>query len=231
MLLNKIKGITSVFIISFIFALIAFQIKEPMKDQITSSAETRYIIDAGHGVPDGGTVGKDGTTEQELNLAIALKVSSHLSQMGIGHQMTRTDENSIFTEGDTIHTKKVSDIRRRIAIAEENPKATLISIHMNSYPDKSVRGIQVFYSASDDVAKDLAQKIQDEFNQQLQPQNTKVIKTIPKNIYLFSHIENPSVLIECGFLSNDQELEHLKNEEYQNQITQIIADTLKNHQK
>lgn len=226
MLLNKIKGISAVFAISVLFALVAFNLQYRFQLKEASADETRYILDAGHGLPDGGTSGADGTTEQELNLAVTLKVSDALKSYSVPHILTRSDENSIFTEGETIHAKKVSDIRNRIAIAKENPAIPLISIHMNSYPDPSVRGIQVFYTADAPSAKALAEQLQLKFNSELQPENTKTVKTISKNIYLFSHIDNPSVLIECGFLSNSEELGKLKTAEYQEKLSALIAEVL-----
>ncbi len=227
MLLNKIKGITAVFMISILFALVAFNLEFRLQ-QKTSADTVRYIIDAGHGIPDGGTSGADGTTEQELNLAIALKISDHLNKNKVPHLLTRSDENSIFTEGNSIHRKKVSDIRNRIALADENPSATMVSIHMNSYPDPSVRGIQVFYTAGNDRAKLIAEELQRNLNAKLQPEHTKTAKTISKNIYLFSHIDNPSVLIECGFLTNADDLAQLKDSDYQLQLSNLIAEVLMN---
>ncbi len=226
MFLNKIKGISAVFAISIIFALAAFNLQYRVQLKETAVEEVQFILDAGHGIPDGGTSGSDGTTEQELNLAVTLKLSDALKSYSISHVLTRSDENSIYSEGETIHAKKVSDVRNRIAIAKENPAVPLISIHMNSYPDSSVHGIQVFYSDQDSRAKVLAEQLQLAFNTELQPENTKTLKTISKNIYLFSHIENPSVLIECGFLSNSEELERLKTAEYQEKLSALIANVL-----
>lgn len=226
MLLRKIKGITAVFAICILFALVAAQLPHDFLALNTSTKSVQYIIDAGHGIPDGGTVGKDGTTEQELNLSIALKVAKRLEDHMVNHVLTRTDENSIYTEGETIHAKKVSDVRRRIAIAEETPFAPVISIHMNSYPSDSVHGIQVFYSEGNTEAKKLAETLQSAFNAQIQPDNAKTVKTISKNVYLFSHINNPAVLIECGFLTNPDELQKLKSDEYQERLATIIAEVL-----
>lgn len=225
MIRKKIQGIVSVFIICTVFALIAVNATD-LLTQSTSTEGIRYILDAGHGLPDGGAVGVDGTTEQELNLAIALKLSEKLDQSGIAHVLTRSDENSIFSEGETIHAKKVSDIRNRIAIADENQAVPLVSIHMNSYPSSSVHGIQVFYNDGNAASKQLAEALQAAFNTTIQPENAKTVKTISKNVYLFSHISNPAVLIECGFVSNSEELNKLKTAEYQEQLAQVIADVL-----
>lgn len=223
---KKIQGVVAVLIICLVFSVIAGNMPYYIFDLNTSADHIQYILDAGHGIPDGGAVGVDGTTEQELNLAITLMLSEKLDQSGIAHILTRSDENSIYSEGETIHAKKVSDVRNRIAIADENAAVPLISIHMNSYPNNSVHGIQVFYNDGNAGSKELADALQAAFNTALQPDNAKTVKTISKNVYLFSHISNPAVLIECGFVSNSEELNKLKTEEYQSQLAQIIADVL-----
>ena len=194
----------------------------------TSGNSMHFILDAGHGNPDGGTVSADGTKESDLNLAITNKISKSLSQKNISSLMTRTSEESIYTEGKTIHEKKVSDIRNRIDIADQTPNVPLVSIHMNSYPDPSVYGIQVFYG-NGDLAKKIATDLQSAINTDLQPNHTKVAKQVSKNVYLFSHISNPVILIECGFLTNTEELAKLKSEEYQIQLAEIIAKVSSDH--
>jgi len=226
MIIKKIKGIMAVFCICAVFTVIAVRSTNNLSVQNTSAQKVQYILDAGHGIPDGGAVGADGTTEQELNLAITKLVADELDQKKISYILTRNDENSIYTEGESIHAKKVSDVKHRIEIAAQNASVPLISIHMNTFPSPSVHGIQVFYNETNTESKILAERLQGAFNDGLQPDNKKVSKTINKNVYLFSHIQNPSVLIECGFLSNDEELKKLKTEIYQQQLARVIADVL-----
>lgn len=227
MLLRKIKGVTIVFSICVLFALAATQIQYFSKERVSAN-NVSFIIDPGHGIPDGGAVGADGTAEQELNLAISLKISKKIKKLGFSNILTRSDENSIYTEGDTIHEKKVSDINQRIKIANDYKDIPLISIHMNTFPNQSVKGIQVFYSSINEQSMDLAKKIQAALNEKFQSGKPRVIKPIPKNIYLFSHIDNPSIIIECGFISNNDELKLLKDNEYQENLADTIATALAN---
>jgi N-acetylmuramoyl-L-alanine amidase len=226
MLLQKIKGISIVFLICFVFTFVAASLPNSNIVEKTVGKKVEYIIDAGHGIPDGGAVGGDGTAEQSINLKIAQKIGELLNARKIAVVQTRMDENSIFTEGETIHAKKVSDIRNRVRLAMRYKNAPLISIHLNTFPNSSVRGIQVFYKDNNDQSREMAQKIQTAFNQQLQTDNAKTIKPISKSIYLFNHIENPAILIECGFISNEQELRLLKTDGYQQKIAEIIANEL-----
>lgn len=226
MLFNKIKGITIVFSICAIFILCASQLKYFSIYDDASNNEVRFIVDAGHGIPDGGAVAPDHTTEQQLNLEISKVLSKQLTDRKVSHIMTRSDENSIFTEGETIHEKKVSDIRNRIALGEKYPEATYVSVHMNMFPNQSVSGVQVFYKKEDPASRDLANELQAMLNEQLQPKTPKTAKTISDNIYLFANTSNSAILIECGFLSNPDDLSKLKNKQYQNELATIIADCI-----
>ncbi len=223
MIKHKIVGVTVVFFISAVFTLISFAMGQISNIRATSAIKPKYIIDAGHGLPDGGAVGSDGTTEQELNLALAQALSRRLKANKINHILTREDENSIFSEGESIHEKKVSDIRNRIIMANNYSEACFLSIHMNTFSEPSVYGIQVFYS---EKTKAMAINLQNEINQKMQPEHTKSAKPIPQNVYLFSHIENPAILIECGFISNQEELSKLKQEEYRNNLATVIIEAI-----
>ena len=229
MLLNKIKGVSIVFLICIVFTIIVSHMPKSSVIKEAVGESVQYIIDPGHGIPDGGAVAPDGTTEQELNLEIGKMVQKVLNKNKVNCILTREDENSIYNDGNSIHEKKVSDIRARIALADKYNEVPLVSIHLNTFPDASVHGIQVFYKENDETSRVIAQDLQNEFNKNLQSDNTKVIKPISKNIYLFSHIENPAILIECGFISNQDELNKLKTQEYQKIVAQNIANVLIKH--
>lgn len=194
--------------------------------EIFNSNKVDVIIDAGHGDPDGGAVALDGTPEAEINLQIALKIYNELKSKNINCILTRSDSSGIYTEGNSIHSKKVSDIRNRVAIANKYKDALFISIHMNTYPSPDVCGAQVFYKPSSEASKDIAAEVQNVINLKFQADNQKQIKPIPSNVYLFNHIQNDCVLIECGFLTNQSDLDKLKNEDFQNNISKSITEAV-----
>ncbi len=226
MIVKRIKHVLLIYAIAAVFSVLAFQIPAINRSIVANGKEPAFILDAGHGKPDGGAVGKDGTTESDLNLSVTLKIADCLKKSEISYALTRETEDSIFSTGDTIHAKKVSDIKERIKIASQYAKVPFISIHMNTFPNESVNGTHVFFRSGDEASKELALKMQEAINNTLQAENPKSIKEIPKNVYLFSHIENPGILIECGFLSNPQELEKLKTEDYQFKLAEQIAKVL-----
>ncbi len=191
----------------------------------TNNFNYDIIIDAGHGLPDGGAVGVDGTLESDLNLQFANKLYKVLTKSGFKCKMIRTDQNSIYTQGNSIHAKKVSDIRNRVEIAKKHKSALVISIHMNTFPSADVCGAQVFYSNNNSRSKDIAFEIQNVINQNFN-NNKKVEKPIASNVYFFNNIPNDCVLIECGFLTNQNDLDKLKDESFQNDFVNAISEAI-----
>jgi N-acetylmuramoyl-L-alanine amidase len=198
---------------------------EPVSEAFSKSQGNNgytLIIDAGHGGSDGGAVASDGTEEAQINLEIAQKLNDFLSLMGYRTVMTRTDENSIGEKGVSIRNEKVSDIRRRFEIIENTENCIFISIHQNFYSGSSSWGTQVFYSANNPESKKAALSIQSSIVNLLQPDNKRQIKPSGKDIYLLYHTQKPAVLVECGFISNQQDLIKLKDAQYQKEIAFCI---------
>ena len=227
-ILNKtifIFKITTILTIIIIFCSY-FYARNYISTGVFNNSTKRIIIDAGHGLPDGGAIAKDGTIESNINLAIAIKISNCLTKAGFECILTRCDESSIFTEGSTIHAKKVSDIKVRIKIANIYPNTLFLSIHMNTYPAENVYGTQIFYKPTCELSKSIAQEMQRIINLKYQPDNNKTIKPIPSNVYLFNHINNPCILAECGFLTNNEDLHKLKDDNFQSEIAKSISEII-----
>lgn len=185
----------------------------------------RYIvIDAGHGGIDGGTTSCTGVLESKINLDIALKLEDLLHLLGMHTIMTRTEDISIHTEGESIASKKVSDLKNRVRIINETNNAILVSIHQNYFDQQQYSGAQVFYAGTE-YSEDLAKRMQNIFVKELNPGSNRQAKKA-KGIYLLNHINCPGVLIECGFLSNPAEESKLLSDAYQKKICCVIASAL-----
>lgn len=182
------------------------------------------VIDPGHGGEDGGATSCTGRMESEYNLAISKKLDDLLHLLGYQTRMTRTSDVSIYTTGDTIARKKISDLKERVRIVNETPGAVFISIHQNQFSDSRYSGAQVFY-AKTDGSKELGQKLQSELVTALNPGSNRKSKPI-SGVYLMENIQCTGVLIECGFLSNPREEEKLRNAEYQKKLCCVIGATL-----
>lgn len=189
------------------------------------------IIDPGHGGFDGGAVAPDGTVEKDINLNISLYLQEYLELSGFSAVMTRSDDISLEDEGlSTIRQKKTSDIHNRMSLMESTDNALFISIHQNKYHVEKYSGLQVFYSPQlSEESSLLARHIQENVTEALQPQNEREIKKCGTSVYLIYNAVKPAVLVECGFLSNKQETELLKTNDYQRKIAFSIATGIQDY--
>ncbi len=180
-----------------------------------------FIIDAGHGGVDGGAVSCSGKSESMYNLEISLRLRDLMHFLGYRTKMIRTEDVSVYTSGETIAQKKMSDLKERVRICNETPGAILLSIHQNTFSDSRYTGAQVFYPATQG-SEQFAKKMQEALVMNLNPGSNRKAKRA-QGVYLLEHIRCPGVLIECGFLSNPQEEAYLRSEAYQKQLCCVIA--------
>ena len=223
-ILNK-KRITlilsGIFLSVFVFILTTGNAEEQNKYistvSLPASGKT-IVIDAGHGVPDEGAQSSNGTTEAETNLKIALKLQNLLEQSGCTVILTRSDENAIYDiDSKTLKQKKISDIKNRVKIGNESSADIFVSIHLNKIPQSQYDGWQTFYKEGSEDGARLAKTIQENLNKTIQKENNRIAKTIDK-IYIIKHVEIPTTIVECGFLSNPDEEKLLLEDEYQNKL-------------
>ena len=182
------------------------------------------IIDAGHGGADGGAVAQNGVIESHLNLQIAKKVGEMFAFLGQSTVMTRTGEDGLYnSDSNTIRQKKVDDTHNRVDLINRYESATLISIHQNSLPNApKVHGAQVFFNTKEQ-ARELASSIQTVLNGCINTGNEKTETAIPKSVYIMSHVNCDAVLVECGFLSNAEEVQLLQQDDYQRKLAAAIV--------
>lgn len=185
------------------------------------------IIDAGHGGVDGGATSCSGKLESAFNLEISLRLNDLMHLLGVHTKMIRTSDVSVYTQGETIAAKKVSDLKNRVAIVNETENAVLLSIHQNTFPDGRYSGAQVFYAPKGE-GQQLAELLQSALVQTINPGSNRKSKKAD-GVYLMEHIENCGVLIECGFLSNVEEEAKLRSDIYQKQLCCVIAITVCNY--
>jgi len=180
------------------------------------------LVDPGHGGYDGGARCRDsGVWEKALNLAVALKVEQSLVSRGASVVMTRREDADLCSEPrPAALTKKRQDMLSRIAIAQDNQADMVLSIHMNEYRARGESGPQVFYRAGSDSGRLLAGCVQAAMIAQLQPKKERAAMA---GDYFILQLEAPSVLIECGFISNPAEEKLLLSPEYQAKIGEAVA--------
>ena len=178
------------------------------------------VVDAGHGGFDPGKVGINGAEEQDVNLAIAKKVAMYLEMGDVRVVMTREGEEGLYDPDSD--NKKVQDMKRRIAVIEEKGADLAVSIHQNSYPQEYVHGAQMFYHEQSKEGRRLAECIQSEFVKRVDPDNQRQIKS-NNSYYMLKKTAVPIVIVECGFLSNQEEAEKLCSDAYQEKIAWAVT--------
>lgn len=177
------------------------------------------VVDAGHGGIDPGKIGINDAKEKDINLSIALKLAELLKKENIKVVLTREDDNGLYSESST--NKKVEDMQNRCKLIRETKPAFTISIHQNSYPTEDIKGAQVFYYGQSSDGEALAKALQTSLVENLDPENKRQAKA-NESYYLLKKTPTPTVIVECGFLSNSAEAELLCTSEYQDKVADAI---------
>ena len=212
------------FISLIIYALIGiilimiFYSKAFIQTSATPVSQKIIIIDPGHGYPDGGAVSEDGTLESEINLLIANELKKNFIKSGATVVMTRNNKNSL-SKSKT--NNKREDMKKRKEILNNVNGNVFISIHMNYFPDSKYYGAQVFYNTGNSQNEIIADYIQKQLINISSPKNTRNIKE-DNSIFILKNSKIPSVLVECGFLSNQAEAKKLNSKKYQKEIAKAI---------
>ena len=185
---------------------------------ITKKAQKTILIDAGHGGRDPGKVGIADTLEKDINLKIAFYLKELLEHQNIQVLMTREKDEDLAATSDNF---KTSDMKKRISLIQESNADLVVSIHQNSYTTPDVYGAQCFYFTDSEEGKILASTIQ---KQIIISTNQTKVREIKSNsdYYLLKHSPLPTVIVECGFLSNPDEERLLLTKEYQRNMAWAI---------
>lgn len=217
---KKIDIIMAVIMLVSVFYVSFFHGSDTRNAQIVSVADSKIIVvDAGHGGVDPGKIGANGAKEKDINLIIAKKLAKKLTDNGYSVIMTREDDSGLYEEDDV--NKKASDLKKRCEIADNGNASLMVSIHQNSFSGSEVKGSQVFYYTHSDEGKLIAQAIQSSLKRMVNPSNTRAAKT-NDSYYLLIHTKCPTVIVECGFLSNPEEAYLLTDDEYQEKLAIAI---------
>jgi N-acetylmuramoyl-L-alanine amidase len=182
--------------------------KKAKKDQVV------IVVDPGHGGEDPGKVGINDVLEKDLNLQIAKKVKKLLEEAGIKIVMTRTN--------DKVPDAKKEDLNQRVQLINETKPKLALCIHQNSYPDEKIKGAQVFYHTITPEAEDVASIVQEQLRT-VDPTNTRQIKE-NDTYFMLKNTQVPTIIVECGFLTNPDEAAKLTQEDYQDKLAQAICE-------
>lgn len=220
------KNVISIAVVSLFFIIIGILMFITMPEAETvetfslPSDNKIILIDPGHGGIDAGA-SADNVREKDINLDIALKLQALIEESGGVAVLTRAEDISTADKNrDKSVTQKKSDLAERKKSIEKYNADIFVSIHMNKFGVEKYSGAQVFYSGTE-KSKKLAEIMQKTLKEVLNKDNNRKEKANNK-IYVLKDNSVPSVLIECGFLSNENERNNFKNEQYRQKVAWAI---------
>lgn len=183
----------------------------------------KVVLDAGHGGADPGKVSEEGVLEKDLNLVITRRLAKELEEAGVEVILTRTGDEEPGKDQAEAGSRKLADLKARTERINEEYPDLAVSIHQNSYPDPSVRGVQVFYYGRSEAGERMAVLMEKAFREGL-PEETRVRDSkANEEYYLLRNTEVPAIILECGFLSCPEELSLLMDQDYQEQFCKAAA--------
>lgn len=219
--MRKLIIICLTFVFTFVscFAINVILEKTASVSDFSKEKRINLVIDAGHGGADAGTIGVDGTKEKGINLSIAQKLYDFAMVSGVSSFLVRDGDYLVYGENDD---KSRSDLYKRLDYINSINNSLLISIHQNHFEEESEWGMQIWYSPNDSKSPILADKILNITKQNLQPENKRLNKPSDNSYYILYKASVPSVMVECGFMSNTEENLKLQNEKYQKELAYSI---------
>lgn len=209
----KYKFLFYIYIVIILVGVLKSSSLKTVKTSSVPIDSNIIILDAGHGSKDPGKVAKDGTLEKDINLRITKFLQEYIEQAGGFVLNTRVNDSAI-------SDNKVEDLKGRKNIANDEDASILISIHQNSFPKENVKGAQVFYYKESKESEKLAHCVQNRLKE-IDTNNNRVAKE-NSSYYILKKTKMPSIIVECGFLSNTEEKNMLKTEEYQKKLAWAI---------
>ena len=227
---KRIVLLASLLIAVVSIGIFQMNLKEESIETVALPVSNKVIVlDAGHGNPDGGAVSTNGISEAEINLKIALKLQNLLEQSGATVILTRSDENGIYDADKTkLKNQKVSDIKNRVKIGNSSSADIFVSIHLNKIPQSQYSGWQTFFKSGSEQGGKLATSIQENLNKTIEKENNRVPMKLD-NVYIVKNVEIPLTIVECGFLSNEEEERKLQEDDYQDKLAWGIYNGIINY--
>ncbi|UOQ91554.1 N-acetylmuramoyl-L-alanine amidase CwlD [Halobacillus shinanisalinarum] len=222
-MIRRMKTIGWLLAVVGVVCLISYPVQE-VKDawQTWSSPLSGKVVvlDPGHGAPDGGAVGRNGTEEKDITLELSQYLRDYLQEAGAIVYLTRDDDNDLSSDEGSLSRRKAEDIRKRVDFIKSKKADLFLSLHLNAIPSEKWRGAQTFYNPKSDKSESLAKFIQSEIETNLENTTRKSMGLT--NIYLLKHTKAPGALVEAGFLSNQEERTLLESEEYQRKMAASV---------
>ena len=226
--IEEVINLKSIVKQSISFTLIILSLLSMFSISLVKANELNKIIliDPGHGGFDGGAISKNGTVEKDINLAICLKLRKHLKECGFQVIMTREIDKDLSSINHKAGHRKQEDLNNRCKLKEDSNCDLFISIHQNMFPERDCKGAQIWYSKTE-ASKLLAEILKDKLKEKVDSSNNRVAKVSKEGYKILRCDSVPSVLVECGFLSNPGDEQKLKDDAYQESLAMALAEGVK----
>ena len=180
-------------------------------DSISKIRKRVIVIDPGHGGADTGAM-RGSVLEKDLTLSIAQKVEEELKSLGMKNVvLTRTNDKTL-------------SLQERVDIANGEDADIFVSIHINASVKSEINGIETHYYSENGFK--VAEVMHKELMDKIDCSDRGLFKS---KFYVINHTEAPAVLLELGFISNDEERNLLLSEKRQRASAQAIADGIVNY--
>lgn len=217
---KRMEALMGVLVLAFMLVLVKnYQVAGVLSTKSSADTQKVIVIDAGHGGDDPGKIGINNALEKDVNLQIAYKLKEFLESSDVKVVLTREGDGGLYSAQAS--NKKSDDMRKRCAIIDEANPVFTVSIHQNSYHEEGIHGAQVFYYDQSPEGKEIAECIQQCLRERLEPENKREAKG-NSSYYLLRKTSHPTVIVECGFLSNYQEAQKLIDDYYQEKVAWAI---------
>jgi len=220
-------------VLAFVLLIVIFMQESPEHSSWSTwslpLAGTVIAIDPGHGGIDGGATSADGeVVEKDVTLAISLYLRDFLQQSGAYVIMTREEDKDLASpEAHKLRKRKSEDTRNRVSYINQNAPDFLVSVHVNSIPSPRWTGAQTFYYPAFKESAEMSYLIQDEIKRVLENTDRTPKKT--DDVFIIREVKCPAVLVEVGFVSNEEEARRLRSTEYQKAMANAIYQGILRH--
>lgn len=223
---SKVYRLIKIILFSLFIFILSFNIGSRVFATPSQIERDKLIlIDPGHGGLDGGAVSISGIVEKHINLSLSLKVKDRLKKLGYQVVMTREEDKGLYTGNKDINTMKREDLNNRCKMKRDTNCDLFISIHQNYFEQRSCKGAQVWYSTNDE-SKKFAHILQENLKKDLGSNNREEKEAMNTYKILRCYTNIPSVIVECGFLTNPEEEKKLVTKEYQDKIADSIVRSI-----
>lgn len=217
---TAIAVLTTAFVVAIILCVHAMFLPQAVFSSV--DVKMRIVLDAGHGGMDGGVTGKTtGVKESDLNLLLTLALKEELEDIGFEVILTRKTEAGLYDSATKGFKRR--DMEKRKEIIQNSKANIVVSLHQNFYPSKTTRGAQVFYQKEDEHSKKLALCLQSALNGIYQKEKVKARNISFADYFILQCSTNPSVLIECGFLSSAEDEKLLLTPSFRQKLVSGMA--------